>query len=574
MNRTVKYILLILVALLPFMQIQAQKKKAKKATGKNVATNQIITESPVLQPAIDTTPKMVTITSAFKPALQAAAKINFLAATPIIDSSKLAIIYQVPSQHLFFAYQPVSIKPLALQIDTVDSWKNDQYIKVGAGNFSSFLGEAAFSFGDGKHAMTNLKGNFLTATGNLPAQKASKIGVDVLSVLRGQTTNEWTTHAYYQSNTQYLYGYQPVTLPYQPETLLQRFNTIGIDIGLQNTIPNEYGITYHPQIQFLRFSNKLPDLAENSFTLSAPIRKTFSKFYAFNLGLFADISRMTLPLIPNPIELKNDLFFVHPAFELTTPNLFLHLGLQPTWDNTAFSALPSLTAEAHVNDHSLVIEAGWVGSFQKNTYHSLAGINPWIAPPTSLLNTKVIEQYAGIKGNSGSHFTYHLKLSYLSLTNQPLFVNDVNDGKTFLTLFEPDMKAFRLKVETGYTVSESVSLLAATAYTQYSSLTVNQQAWGLLPFELTGTLKWKVRKDLQLTTDVFVWDGNFYRDKTLKSFKADPVADINLGAEFTVMPRLNIWLQMNNVLNSTYQRWNNYPTLGFTVLGGVVYSFR
>jgi outer membrane cobalamin receptor len=60
----------------------------------------------------------------------------------------------------------------------------------------------------------------------------------------------------------------------------------------------------------------------------------------------------------------------------------------------------------------------------------------------------------------------------------------------------------------------------------------------------------------------------------LQSQKLDPAADLNLGAEFSVMPKLNLWIQMNNLLNNKYQRWNQYEVLGFNVLGGVVYSFK
>jgi hypothetical protein len=95
-----------------------------------------------------------------------------------------------------------------------------------------------------------------------------------------------------------------------------------------------------------------------------------------------------------------------------------------------------------------------------------------------------------------------------------------------------------------------------------------------LPLEATGSLKWKILKDLQVKADVFIWDGAPYREITLAAKKGKAVGDLNLGAEFTVMPRLNLWIQMNNVLNSTYQRWNQYSVLGFNVLGGVVYSFR
>ncbi len=136
------------------------------------------------------------------------------------------------------------------------------------------------------------------------------------------------------------------------------------------------------------------------------------------------------------------------------------------------------------------------------------------------------------------------------------------------------MKAVRLHGEVGYTEQEKISFTAGATFTDYTSLQVNQKAWGLLPLEATASIKWKVLKDLQFKADAFLWDGAPYRDAALQAQKGKAVADLNFGADFTIMPKLNLWIQMNNLLNSTYQRWNQYPVLGFNVLGGVVYSFR
>lgn len=236
--------------------------------------------------------------------------------------------------------------------------------------------------------------------------------------------------------------------------------------------------------------------------------------------------------------------------------------------------LPDFTAEGRISDAGVSLEAGWVGYFQKNTYRSLAMYNPWISPLNSLLNTRFKEQYAGIKGTPGDHFSFEGRFSLLQIDNQPLFANNTADGRTFDILYEPSMKAFRVHGEVGYTEQEKFSFLAAATYTNYHSLSVNAKPWGLLPLEVTGTLKWKLLKDLQLRADVFAWDGAAYREKTLESRKSDPVADLNFGAEFTILPKLNLWLQMNNLLNSRYQRWNQYEVLGFNVLGGIVYSFK
>ena len=581
MNYLQRTVLITVMAIFALGSVQAQKKKSKKAvvvTPKTGGNSKLSNDglSQISKEGLGDTsaPKVVTITSAFKPFLKDAAKVNFTAASPVIDSSKIPVSYTIPSQNLFFSYQPVAIKPLALGLDSGYVWENDQYIKLGAGNFSSYYGEAAFSFGDGKTSITNVRGNFLTSTGHLPSQQAAKWGIDVLSVFNTKNDQEWTTHPFYQSSTQYLYGYLPSTLPYQKDNLLQRFTTVGIEAGMQNKTVNSYGITYHPQISFARFFDN-HEINENSFVIKAPINKSFGKIYSFDLGLTADMSTAYFPLIPNPLTIKNDLYYIDPSIQFKTPNFKLNAGIRPSWDNKIFSLLPNVTVEAKLTDINLILEAGWVGSFQKNTYRSLANFNPWIGQSfNSLLNTKISEQYAGIKAASGDHFTYEVKASLLKLNNQPLFLNNTGDGKTFNVVFEPEMKAVRLHGEMGYTEQEKISFTAGATFTQYNSIQVNSKAWGLLPLEANGSLKWKVLKDLQVKADIFLWDGSPYRDSTLTAKKGKAVADLNLGAEFAVLPRLNLWLQMNNLLNSSYQRWNQYTVLGFNVLGGVVYSFR
>jgi len=559
--------------------VLAQSKHSKsKSTQKQKSTKSATTvkKQETLTLSADTSaPKVVNITSAFKPYLKDAVKVNFNAATPVIDSSKIPVNYIIPSQNLFFSYQPVAIKPLALGVDSTIPWKNDQYIKLGAGNLNSFLGEAGFTFGDGKHSITNIKGNFITATGKLPAQQATRWGVDVVSVFNTENNNDWTAHPYFHSTTQYQYGYQPASLNYQKDQLLQRYNTIGMEAGVQNKLVSNLGITYHPQIHFVNFRDTRED-QETQFIVKAPIRKSFGKIYAINLDLGADLSTPNIPLIPNPYNFKNNIFYVNPAVQFTTPNMKLNLGIRPSWDNQTFSTLPDLTVEAKIPDANFILEAGWTGHFQKNTLRTLTDFNPWVGTLTNLLNTKISEQYAGFKGSSGEHFTYQARVSFQKLNNQALFVNNVLDGKTFAVLFEPEMKALKIHGEVGYTFQETVSVMAGATFTQYSSLTVNEKAWGLVPLEATGSIKWKLMKDLQVKADLYLSDGNPYsiNSGVAIPMKTGSYADLNLGAEFSVLPKLNIWLQMNNLLNSGYQRWNQYPVMGTQVLAGVVYSFR
>ena len=99
----------------------------------------------------DTTKKGgIDIISSFKPVLREAAKINFNASPPSADTTKAKLSYDIPNQNLLFAYQPGSLKPLALDVDSVAKFNNSSYVKVGFGSLRTPFVQAGISFGDGK----------------------------------------------------------------------------------------------------------------------------------------------------------------------------------------------------------------------------------------------------------------------------------------------------------------------------------------------------------------------------------------------------------------------------------------
>src|SRR3978361_2237837 len=99
--------------------------------------------------------KSIDITSTFKPVLREAVKVNFHATPPVTDTAKPRLTYTIPTQFLFLNYETGELKPVALQIDSVLSWENSNYIKVGVGNVHLPYVRTGFSFGDGKHTFFN-----------------------------------------------------------------------------------------------------------------------------------------------------------------------------------------------------------------------------------------------------------------------------------------------------------------------------------------------------------------------------------------------------------------------------------
>src|ERR1043166_9012246 len=98
----------------------------------------------------------INVTATFKPVLREAAKINFNATPPTVDTSKPNLQYNIPNQNLSLGYQPGSLKPLALQIDSVGKWDNSNYAKIGFGSLRTPFIQTGFSFGDGHTGGINI----------------------------------------------------------------------------------------------------------------------------------------------------------------------------------------------------------------------------------------------------------------------------------------------------------------------------------------------------------------------------------------------------------------------------------
>lgn len=535
--------------------------------------------APRVANAQDTTKrKSIDITSTFKPVLREAAKINFNAAPPAVDTSRPRMNYSIPVQNLFFTYQPAELKPVALQMDSIGAWQYSNFIKVGIGNVHQPYVKAGFSFGDFKNTFFNVFADHYTSKGSLDFQKNSMTSVGAAMTYKTNNNLEVNARLGFKSDDYYLYGYEPKTLVFSKKDLRQRFQTIEGRVDLRNIEPTEFGLNYRPNLKVSAFSDNRGNKGKETNTvLNLPLEKTFGEDFAFHLGATADLTRYDRDehtgLGISALQQSNNLYMVNAALQYKSDNLFIQGGIIPSWEQKNFHMLPNIMADITTNDKQFTLQLGWIGYYEKGSYQRFASINPWLAQPDSMLNTRVEERYAGLKGSVGNHFSYSAKFGLLTYRNSPLFVNDDGDGKTFLIHYEPKFNAIRLHTEAAYNVGETFGANAGFTFNKYYNLKVEQKAWGMIPVELNAGLHWQAMKDLMLRTEFWLWDGARYL-KHGDAFKSKAGFDLNAGAEFRITRNLNLWVQFNNILNNKYQRWNQYEVFGFNLLGGITYSFN
>ena len=515
--------------------------------------------------------KSVDITSAFKPVIKESAKINFNASPAVNDTTKSKLNYDIPNQNLLFAYQPGSLRPLALDIDSGGYWDISSYIKAGFGSIKTPFVQAGFSFGDGETAGMNIYAQHVSSEGKIDFQDYRNTRVDLKGFLQTSKNLEWNARLGMKQERYYKYGYQPSTLVFLKDSLSQNFQTWSGGVGVHNINRTQFGISYSPEV-LIHVFNDGRDNNESNTVLNVPMQKAVGKVFAVNLGATFDLTRYK----PNNLaSINNTFYYLSPSVLYKTSKANIQAGIRPSWDNKTFKLFPNVTAEIGTEDQRFVFQAGWSGYIRRTSYQYLASQNPFIMQPTSLKNTWVEERYAGFKGSIGDHFTYNTRLGFHKYKNQPLFIQPGfgSDGKTFGVVYETQMKAFNYGGELSYNESEKYSIMAGINFYKYTGLKVYDKAYGLVPLELKSAIRIQVMKDLWIKSDIFVWEGAQFMRSNGSSAQLKGSIDLNAGVEFRITKSINLWTQFNNILNKEYQRWNQYRSYGFNFLGGVIFAF-
>ena len=522
----------------------------------------------------DTTkPGGIDIVSSFKPVLREAAKINFNASPAPVDTSKVKQVYDIPNQNLLFAYQPGSLKPLALDIDTGGKFNNSSYIKAGFGSLRTPFIQTGISFGDGKTAGLNIYAKHVGSDGKRDFQKFTNTDVKLAGYFKSSNNLQWDASIGLKQNKTFRYGYEPASLVFPDDSIRVNYQTIAARVAMHNINKTAFGLTYWPEVKIDVFSDNIKN-SESNTVVHLPLQKTIGKTFAVNLGVTFDLTRLSPA---SKAAFNNTMYYISPSFLFKTPNFNLQAGIRPSWDNKVFKMFPNVLADISTEDKRFTFQAGWTGYIRKTTFQYLASQNPWIRLPETFNNTWIEERFAGFKGSAGDHFSYAAKVAFNKLNNQPLYINDYttvgNGAKTFKVVNEPSMNVLNFGGEFGYNVQEKFSVITGIQFNQYTSLVSNAKAWGLIPLEFKTALRLQVIKDLWLKADLFAFNGPQYLKGDGSNGNLAGAVDLNAGLEFKITKNINLWTQFNNVFNKQYQRWNQYPVYGFNFVGGVVFSF-
>ncbi|MEP6615887.1 MAG: hypothetical protein ABJA57_04880 [Ginsengibacter sp.] len=513
----------------------------------------------------------IDITSSYKPVIRNAAKINLSASPFAGDSARPKLAYDIPAMNLFFSYQPITLKPLALRQDTGLQLGVRKYIKAGFGNFTTPYIDAGLSFSDGKKSLGNLYGNYISSRGKIKNQDFSEIKLKAYGSYF-TPKNEAYGSAGIDQNEYFQYGYDHSLHNFLKDSLRRKYQDVSVRAGIRNTGLNDYNINYDPHAEVHVFTRE-NKISESTLILNAPVESRFGDQVAFKVTGIADFTNFTNKTGTLDTKIINNIFSVAPELVYYSNVFTFHGGVTPTWDNGKLSVLPNVYGEAQLQHNVLMIQAGWVGRFVKNTFRSLSAGNPYMQDPSFLFNTKEVQYYGGVKATLGKHFSFNAKAAFVKFNNMPLFVNDFDDGKTFVILNESKMTDLRIHGDLSFVNQDKFTLTGALDVNTYTGLNDNKNAWHLIPLQVTGSFRWNAFKQVLFKGDIFAFSKVPVLLSNGDEKKLPAGTDLSAGVEFKVTPKFSAWLDLNNIFNDKYQRWNSYPVYGLNVIGGLAFHF-
>ncbi|QKZ13933.1 TonB-dependent receptor [Spirosoma sp. KUDC1026] len=472
---------------------------------------------------------------------------------------------------------PGVLAPSATQAEENPAYTN--YVKLGAGNYSSFLGEGFVGIDNGSNLSLEASAQHLSsAIGPVDGRNSGQ------SDTRARVTGKYLTDAFklqadlgFDRNAYGFYGYSRAFAGNEGvsrDAIRQRLNIVNFKVGIEN-VNAENAIDYSLQtgITNLRDLYNAGELDwGTNFNASLGISDNFFALVAAD----AYVTQRT----DGPIVDNRNLFRVKPTFKYTSSLFTITAGInavnqtdqRQNINNTRAFPVVDIDVVPAGNIHFF---AGLDGDINRNTLRSFLGENKWLAPQVLLVNTvKSLDIYGGSKGALGGGFSYEGKVSFARYRNFSTFNNTLPDTSKFFVLYDGGLaQLLTVSGQLSYAQKDKFRSTLKGDFFRYG-LDRLEEAWGRPRFAGSWTNSYTLNKKLFITADLYFLEG--IKNKNLVTntvYTLKPIYDLNVKIDYFLGKQVAAFVSLNNIIGQNYQRYLYYPTQGLNFLGGISYSF-
>jgi outer membrane cobalamin receptor len=508
----------------------------------------------------------------YKPVLADAVKIRRNPDMNTVAAFKPVLTYIIIDKKLDLN---TNIKELQAQkmADELPALLSNNYIKAGAGNFNTALGEIYISTGKDEALQAGAFVKHLSQKGSMELQQFSK---QEFGLFGRSITDDYALSGklIYDRNASNFYGFDPLTAVAADMSKL-RFSTIGGEAELVSNYSKNSSFNYFANINAYQFSN-LEEARESSFLLRGSLNKEVKQT---NFGVNTSIDLTSTK--DQSYQFSNNILRANPYIKLKAKGFNLDLGaniVQEFGTQSRLNIFPAVFAELPIIQGYATIFAGVNGDVLKTNLRDLAFENPYLNKNIAIKNSlEKMNIYGGVKGNASAEFGYKIMAWYKTIDDLQLFVNSQSLTNRFETVYDNgESNILGFEGEINVKASEFLNLNGKAQLLNYT-LATEKEAWFKPSLRLMSNAKFQINRKVIIDAEVLFQDNVYARVNgtpgTFASKSIDGFIDLSAGAEYKVNSKIGVYIRANNLIGQQYQRFLYYPRLGMNILGGVNYAF-
>ncbi len=475
-------------------------------------------------------------------------------------------------------YRPDNLQPVPPETSVADEVYNGM-IRLGIGRFTTPLIEAVYDNRSGiedvglgfeflHHSAHNDRLQFREFRKNYGTLSGSFLTND--SKLYGRL------HLY---NTRY-FNYAD-TLPRATEGQLEeeikmRFTRFETLVGITSLQDTDNPLRYDVSTR-VRYYDGLRDNLEFNFTVNPQGSYQFTDEFSIranaewtftNGRLGGDgHSRNFLDFTPT-IHFRNDLLEIKGGFRF---NAF-GTGQEAVTEGSNQIA-PIAEVKFGLVPEELIIVAGVTGGMQNHLYYDMIMENPYLDRNIVIQSTQEkLNIYGGIQGNISQQFDYSGRI-YFKRVENPLVYTVPSDGAYYSVAYDSLMEVVGAHVEANYDLDNDLRIGAALTWNNYS-LSQLDKFFHATPIRLDAYATYLLNDQLTLQGRM-----NFYGstpvalDGSGDILRRNAFVNVGFSADYRIVERFSVYLRLNNLLGTEFQRWLNYPERPLDVSGGITFIF-
>jgi len=551
----------------------------------------------------------IDIVREYTPKIKDAGKINTLPKPEVSEQpSKVEVNYDSWTTPLESAQFDLRQLPAA----TIKKIRQQQYLRegyarIGAGNYTSFLGDFYAPIVRKNDMLFDVFYNHLSSFGKVKLDNDEKVRAKNMtnSLALGFEKNfvplQFSLDASYARNDFNYYGLDSL----KNDVLYgdEENAVVGVDLrprhnrDAHNFFSFSAGIVSNKRVAAIDYyanagydlTKTYTGLSEHWMNISGGLNRSRDRYdigsdFKFE-GVVYNSPAANGPFFSNMPEEQFDsygILRVAPFYRIKGETWHVKIGFKGAFTfnrepSVAFS--PDVDAKVALVRDIFYFYANVTGDLKNNTMKRVFEENRYFRPDCQVENTYVpIDASIGFKTKIYNDLIFNVSAGYKMLQDDYFFVNHADTVNNFyaydntFSFVKDNVNLLTAGAALAYNWQKRVEVMLEGNYYHWA-LDEQAKAWHRPDWKIDLSATYRVNDDIRLALNAYMYGARYAKGADEKAVKLDPVFDINLEGVYELNSWLSFYAKLNNILAQNYHIWYGYNSQRFNFMAGMVLSF-